>query len=193
MIPSGTIARFLPLKRLKTRIVWVAARCTPEDTKARLHAQPACCHGNIIAHHHGLFSLRFVRSVKLIDFGNLLDHESPLLSIPLRASLLEQSLACMSPRLLLKGAQAFTVYFLSWPTRGESFRGSTAGSEVAEGQKKNSWEQLQMNRKALLRCKQRQTLWRGGEIRANGSPSVGGDGMPLGNFVAAASHINLPC
>lgn len=136
MIPSGTVARFLPLKRLKTRIVWVAARRTPEDTKARLHAQPACCHGNIIAHHHGLFSLRFVRSVKLIDFGNLLDHESPLLSNPLRASLLEQRLACMSPRLLLKGAQAFTVYFLSWPTRGESFRGSAAGSEVAEGRKK---------------------------------------------------------
>lgn len=69
-------------------MVWIAARRTPEDTKARLHTQTACCHSNIIAHHHGLFSLRFISSVKLIDFGNLLDHKSPLLSDPLCASFL---------------------------------------------------------------------------------------------------------
>lgn len=42
----------------------------------------------------------------------------------------------MYPKLLLKGARAFSVYFLSRQTRGEGLRGTAAGFEVAEVWKK---------------------------------------------------------
>lgn len=86
LIPSETAACFLPLKRLKTSNRLGAACRTPEDTKARLHAQPACCHGNIIAHRHGLFSFRFVRSVRLIDLGTCSSVSPHFSTNPLRAS-----------------------------------------------------------------------------------------------------------
>lgn len=134
MIPSGTVARFLPLKRLKTRIASLPHATRLKTPKARLHAQPACCHGNVIAHRHGLFSLRFVRFCETDWFW---ESARPRISSPMHASLSEHRLAqpAVPPKLLLKGRQAFTLHFLSWQTRDASLKGTAAGSEVTEGSK----------------------------------------------------------